>query len=216
MPFYLYGTPKELHLDHIYLRAPNIQLTAGSVQFSLSSKRTKMLAPEELERGMIAIACDLHEDWMQPFTKTDELPMDVFFFRKGNAIRLLLYKDPFEAIYDGKIDLKKLTKPVAEVKVILTDEIYVDSDDLNEDSTFHPIPFGKCNPLDQRTNTVPKRRKVDALSIIDERCGSVARTRQQCHVFAQSVKEIPDINSFKSTNVDAQIGSEFGMFSCSK
>lgn len=164
MPFYLYGTPKELHLDHIYLLAPNIQLTAGSVRFSSISE----LSPEELERGMIAIASEVHEDWMQPFAKTNQLPKDDFFFRKGKTIRLMIYKDPYEATYDGKIDLKKLSNPVTAGEAVLTAEVYVDSEELNKDSTYQPIPFRKGRePVQPRTGA-PKLHKEQLLSFTEE------------------------------------------------
>lgn len=164
MPFYLYGTPTELHLDHIYLLAPNIQLTAGSVHFlSITDIR-----PEDLERGMIAIAEEVHEDWMQPFAaKTNQLPKDQFFFRKGKTIRLLVYRDPYEAAYDGKIDLKKLADPVTVGEAILAAEIFVDSEELNKDSTYQPIPFRKAKPFVQ-PRIGGKARKEEFLSFTDE------------------------------------------------
>ena len=36
VPFYLYGTPHSLNLDHILVRNPNIQLSAENVQLSIS------------------------------------------------------------------------------------------------------------------------------------------------------------------------------------
>ena len=36
VPFYLYGTPNSLNLDHILVRNPNIQLSAENVQLSIS------------------------------------------------------------------------------------------------------------------------------------------------------------------------------------
>jgi len=144
MPFYLYGTPADFHLDHIYLLAPNIQLTAGDVDVADPSL-VKQLDSKELESGFIAIAKDVQEGWMQPFP--EKLPGGEFFFRRGKELKLDIYKDPYDAKYDGKIDLKALGDPLAtDVNVILNAEIYVDSKELNADSTYGPIPFKKLQP----------------------------------------------------------------------
>lgn len=212
MPFYLYGTLDGLHLDHIYLRAPNIQLTAGNVELSCTSE----LASEDLKRGMIAIASNIHEDWMQPFAKTDQLPKDGFFFRKDKSIHLKIYKDPYDAIYDGNIDLERLTTPVAEGEVTLTDDVFVDSEGCNRDSTYEPVHSKKSEPSAQSTSTVPKKRKADTLPIAEETNVSLLRIRQQCHIADRSAKEIQEVNPFKSTHIDEQIANNFSRIACSE
>ncbi len=67
-------------MDHIYVLAPNILSTHGGQRPILAS----LLSPsKELERGKTAIASEVHEDWMPPSAKTNQLPKDEFFFRKG-------------------------------------------------------------------------------------------------------------------------------------
>ena len=39
VPFYLYGTPNSLNIDHILVRNPNIQLSAENVQLSISNSK---------------------------------------------------------------------------------------------------------------------------------------------------------------------------------
>lgn len=39
VPFYLYGTPNSLNIDHILVRNPNLQLSAENVQLSISNSK---------------------------------------------------------------------------------------------------------------------------------------------------------------------------------
>ncbi|KZT57261.1 pyridoxal-dependent decarboxylase domain protein [Calocera cornea HHB12733] len=140
MPFYLYGAKDELHMDHMLLLAPNIQLTAGDVQFSTPLT----LRTEDLEKASIAIAKEIPEDWMQPFPeKNSQLPGESFFFRRGKKLAVTLYEDPYAPDYDGKIDLSRLSHPIAQGEITLRGQIYIDSEDLNADSTFQPLPVTK-------------------------------------------------------------------------
>jgi len=140
MPFYLYGTADELHIDHMLLLAPNIQLTAGSVQFSGTALEAK-----QLEEGVIAIADEIHEEWMQPFpSKNSLLPGEEFFFHRGKTLSLTLYADPFTSAHQGKVDLSLLAAPIGRGEVTLKGEVYVDCELLNRESTFEPLPFKRA------------------------------------------------------------------------
>lgn len=46
VPFYLYGTPNSLNLDHILVRSPNVQLSAENVQISLSKGGSDSAKPK--------------------------------------------------------------------------------------------------------------------------------------------------------------------------
>ncbi|KAL9592084.1 MAG: hypothetical protein Q9179_007074, partial [Wetmoreana sp. 5 TL-2023] len=71
MPFYLYGSsPESCHIDHMLLRAPNIQLSASEIALSLTSGS---IPPEVLRQGCILFADGVQEAAMQPFLPTSEL-----------------------------------------------------------------------------------------------------------------------------------------------
>ena len=62
MPFYLYGTPEQKHIDHILRVSPNIQLNSDRVTLSLSSP----LSEELLALGVVATFTDVWESSLQP------------------------------------------------------------------------------------------------------------------------------------------------------
>ncbi|THH16278.1 hypothetical protein EW146_g4346 [Bondarzewia mesenterica] len=76
MPFYLYGTPDEQHIDHMLLRAPNIQLSAANVALSTDP----VLISDDLQKGLILYAEGLHERSMQPFLPTSQVLQNEYFF----------------------------------------------------------------------------------------------------------------------------------------
>ncbi|KAL8784728.1 MAG: hypothetical protein Q9213_003825, partial [Squamulea squamosa] len=69
MPFYLYGTPSSLHIDHMLLRAPNIQLSASNINLSVSPP----IPATTLKNGCILYLDGIQESAMQPFLPTSEL-----------------------------------------------------------------------------------------------------------------------------------------------
>ncbi|KAL8827771.1 MAG: hypothetical protein Q9170_006883, partial [Blastenia crenularia] len=69
MPFYLYGTPSALHIDHMLLLAPNIQLSASNISLSV----TPELPAPLLKEGCILSLHDVQEAAMQPFLPTSSL-----------------------------------------------------------------------------------------------------------------------------------------------
>ena len=99
VPFYLYGTPKDLNIDHILVRAPNIQLSADNVHLSLD----KDLSDATLQKGAILLIHGISEASMQPFQSTegplgDTLSTDSnFFFRPGQSFDVSVFEDPREA-----------------------------------------------------------------------------------------------------------------------
>lgn len=62
MPFYLYGSQNELHLDHILTIPPNIQIAADRVQAEL----TPPLSEKQLRNGVVAVFEDMFERSFQP------------------------------------------------------------------------------------------------------------------------------------------------------
>ena len=91
LPFYLYGSDTEQNIDHILLRAPNIQLTAGRVELQLDQQLTS----DQLARGVICCVDSVREASMQPFPVTADLRANSdFFFRPENTLPVTIYRDP--------------------------------------------------------------------------------------------------------------------------
>lgn len=65
MPFYLYGTTLQQHIDHMLLIDPNAQLSATKVTFNLD-KDLSSLVDGSILNELIAIANTTREVAMQP------------------------------------------------------------------------------------------------------------------------------------------------------
>jgi hypothetical protein len=72
MPFYLYGTPKSLHIDHILLWAPNAPLSATAVELRLDVPLTHIIPAEGLQAPLVTVLEDVYEATMQPFGESNE------------------------------------------------------------------------------------------------------------------------------------------------
>jgi len=116
MPFYLYGhSDSEYHIDHILLAAPNAQFTADKVTIDMNSGSALPTLP-----FCQKIIVNLPERVMQPFPSNKDIAADSkFFFRRGVVL-------PF-AFQDA---------PLVKGKLTLTNNVFVDTDMLNED----PVP----------------------------------------------------------------------------
>lgn len=62
MPFYLYGTPQQQHIDHVLRVSPNQQLNSDRVSLRLSKKLTE----QQLSTGVVAVFHQMGESSMQP------------------------------------------------------------------------------------------------------------------------------------------------------
>lgn len=62
MPFYLYGSNAEAHLDHVLKKAPNGMISADSVKLALEPE----LSDEQLGKGVVAVFEDVFESAIQP------------------------------------------------------------------------------------------------------------------------------------------------------
>ncbi|KAF2762538.1 PLP-dependent transferase [Pseudovirgaria hyperparasitica] len=68
MPFYLYGSPTEANIDHVIVKAPNTQLSAGRCELDIDG-----LEPEHWKKPLLLIFEDFAENPMQPFPPNDEI-----------------------------------------------------------------------------------------------------------------------------------------------
>lgn len=138
VPFYLYGTPTDLNIDHVLVRAPNIQLSADNVSLSLSNS----IPTDTLSKGAILLIHDYVEASMQPFQGTegplgDTLAADSgFFFTPGREFNVSVYEDPKDGGMPGPgiADVKDNgAKLIGEGKMKLGQGRYVDSVQINKD-----------------------------------------------------------------------------------
>ncbi|CAG8666878.1 8401_t:CDS:2, partial [Racocetra fulgida] len=114
IPFYIYGTEDQLHIDHLILKSPSIQLSADNVQIEFTSGKftreqkgkgaiVHIIAKEEEDGSII----DLCEVAMQPFPDTKYLG-NSFFFKANSRFHVELYEDPaFDPTLNGPGGIRK-------------------------------------------------------------------------------------------------------------
>ncbi|KAG2005933.1 group II decarboxylase [Coprinopsis cinerea AmutBmut pab1-1] len=125
-PFYLYGTSKEQHVDHMLLKAPNAQLTAERVRFT---DLDRPLPEDKLASGLLMY---IHrpERSMQPFDR-DNHPK---FFYPNASFPVTIVDDPFAPTAHGPGLASALSHKhpvVARGTVHLPLNVFTDSCDLN-------------------------------------------------------------------------------------
>ncbi|KAL0573075.1 hypothetical protein V5O48_008886 [Marasmius crinis-equi] len=118
MPFYLFGTSTEMHIEHALHCAPNAQLTASCVKLSLDSP-----CSEGGFSGKVLVLDDLREDMMQPFTFGNQPT----FFSANATFHVSVYDNLSSAITDGAIPLASGTMTLPEDK----GRLFVDFDVVN-------------------------------------------------------------------------------------
>lgn len=126
MPFCIYGSAKEMHIDHQLTMYPNIQLSAENVGVSLH------IPDSELAKGVPFDVTDLdlpksipiQEKAMQPLAEDDNnFPSD-FFFGKGSRFTIKIRTD-------GQLQSGSLT---------LAGNVYRDRYLVNRDPNEHSNP----------------------------------------------------------------------------
>ncbi|KZT07470.1 PLP-dependent transferase [Laetiporus sulphureus 93-53] len=143
MPFYLYGTPEQQHIDHVLLKAPNAQLTSSEVKLEVDN----LVSKKDLRKGLIAVLTDRIEEAMQPFSDT-HTPT---FFKPGASSRVSLYTDPFT--YDAKkaTDVHDMwqklmqSTPIATGTLTLGQEVFIDTHYINQETLpkIQVVPYKK-------------------------------------------------------------------------
>lgn len=119
VPFYLYGTPQQMHLSHVLLRSPNIALSAENVSLALkenASEPKKAISADDLSAGLILALTNRREAAMQPFQERvsvneNETKRDSFFFSNGKKFDVSIWKDPKKPVDKGPGLLKDLENP---------------------------------------------------------------------------------------------------------
>ncbi|CCM06759.1 uncharacterized protein FIBRA_09057 [Fibroporia radiculosa] len=136
MPFFLYGTPGQKHIDHILLKAPNAQLSSSRVHFSFDEHAGPAEPAKGIDFrcGVIMILDEVREHTMQPYGRGHRPN----FFAPRKTFRVSLYSDPFSGQYGcTPTDIRTvwerldLGKPLAKGALTLGKSIYSDMTHLN-------------------------------------------------------------------------------------
>ncbi|KAI9459853.1 PLP-dependent transferase [Lactarius psammicola] len=142
MPFYLYGTAREMHIDHVLLRVPNVQLSAGEVIFELlEGDRSAFVAG--LKGGLIAVADDIPELLMQPLS-ANRLKS---FFHPGAKLAVSIYHDQYAAQSQGPGLCDRLGDPITRGIITLADNTFADAYMINDHPLFRG--YGPGRPREQ-------------------------------------------------------------------
>lgn len=141
MPFYLYGTEGSLHLDHVLLQIPNIQLSAGRLECTFQTP----LSSADISEGVVVVANNIHEASMQPFPLMKYMNIDEnFFFSAGQKLSVTVYKDPYPASSMDPVHMSAFTEVITIGEITLVGNLYVDTDALtnaSEAAATNPNPI---------------------------------------------------------------------------
>ena len=148
MPFYLYGTREEMHIDHVLVQAPNAQISAGEVAVELIEGSESVLNAE-LKDGLIVVADFLPEHLMQPFT-ADRLN---HLFCPGVKLDVSVYHDQNAGQRGGPDLCDNLGKPIARATITLGDNTFIDAHMINLDGPIVTSKAPKKSMVVPRTGT---------------------------------------------------------------
>ncbi|KAH9003900.1 pyridoxal phosphate-dependent transferase [Lactarius hatsudake] len=128
MPFYLYGTAREMHIDHVLLRVPNAQLSAGEVIVELLPVEGDQSAfVAGLKDGLIAVADAIPEFLMQPLSANSLKS----FFHPGAKLTVSIHHDRNAARSQGPGLCDQLGDPITRGTITLADNTFTDAYMIN-------------------------------------------------------------------------------------
>ncbi|KAG6358563.1 hypothetical protein INS49_012080 [Diaporthe citri] len=141
MPFYLYGSDTEHHIDHALLTSPNIQLSAADVKLDLSRSSPP---PSDAKRPLVLMLDNVREEQMQPFPSENSVLASLpdFFFRPGKEFEVSVWEDPTPGGNDAEHTLSAwgaLGRDgsedglVGRGTMVLGESVFVDAEHLNFD-----------------------------------------------------------------------------------
>ncbi|KAF6824113.1 hypothetical protein CPLU01_11042 [Colletotrichum plurivorum] len=136
MPFYLYGSKSEVHMDHVLKKAPNAQISADLVKTDLAAR----LTDEELRNGVVVVLDDVFEASLQPLPTEVEtnkphleqkkpklnLKAPGLFLKEGVDHKASVYRT-YEEAKSGE------GKSIATGTISVGKTVYADWDDVNMD-----------------------------------------------------------------------------------
>ena len=115
-----------MHVDHVLLFAPNIQLS-GKVTGTFE----KPIPEEYLSEGLFAIASNVHERVMQPFPETEDINCESFFFGPKKTLEVVVYRDTFPKQTKSPISVDAPMEYITSGTLTIEGRIYIDSNGLN-------------------------------------------------------------------------------------
>ncbi|KAJ3544388.1 hypothetical protein NM208_g272 [Fusarium decemcellulare] len=134
MPFYLYGTEREVHISHMLTKAPNVSLSASNVKFE---PRLPDKVLKHLGEGLILGLSEIPEASMQPFVERNQDLPEEFFFAQKKRFAVEVWEDPNCDKKDQKRNgpklLEKLGDSLYEGEITLGDNVFVDVEGPNKD-----------------------------------------------------------------------------------
>lgn len=141
MPFYLYGSSTEHHIDHALLTSPNIQLSAGDIKLGLSDSSG---LPSDGSRPLVLMLDNVREEQMQPFPSKNPVLASLpdFFFQPGKEFEVSIWEDPTPSENDAESILsawEALGRDgnenglVGRGTIVLGESVFVDAESLNFD-----------------------------------------------------------------------------------
>ncbi|PCH38473.1 hypothetical protein WOLCODRAFT_97200 [Wolfiporia cocos MD-104 SS10] len=135
MPFFLYGSPEQLHIDHVLLKSPNAQLSCSGVGLELEGEAT--VKGLDLQKGVIVVLDEIREHASQPYGRSHQPE----FFASGRSFNASVYADPFDGKYSkhpvgisSLYEKLEAAQPLAKGRITLGDSVYVDATHLNCDT----------------------------------------------------------------------------------
>jgi hypothetical protein len=146
MGFYLYGTAQELHIDHVLLRVPNAQLSAGEVILETQEGDSAVFAAG-LKRGLIAVADEIPEFLMQPLSPNSLKS----FFHPGAKLAVSIYHDRNAAHAQGPGLCDQLGDPITRGTITLGDNTFTDTYAINADDAPVPQALKNSVPITETT-----------------------------------------------------------------
>jgi len=149
MPFFLYGSSKEQHIEHVLLKNDNVQLNCSRVELDFGPSTERILNEIGSSTAFVLTFDDLRERAMQPFGgghKPD-------FFAPSRTFQVSLHMDPCASQGLDAVDMHqlfdhlRLESPVAQGTITLGESAYVDFAHLNRDT----VPQLCITPTEQLT-----------------------------------------------------------------
>ena len=147
MPFFLYGTSKEQHIEHILCRDENVQLGSSCVQLDFGPSTERIIGEIGSNTGYVVSFDDLRESAILPFGRgrspdffAPNRTFRVTLRLNGRGLEDVRQEGPLEDSFDDR-DF------VAQGSLTLGESVYVDYVHLNRDT----IPRLCITPTEQLT-----------------------------------------------------------------
>lgn len=153
VPFYLYGNEKEMHIDHMLIETPSVQLSADRITLTSSSAGEQVIR-DNIENGLIAIVYSSDGNFVPPSNEIHLLPI----FDREEHKSVDIYKDPNTEYFDDET-LKRMLQqpPLAKGEIMCMANVFTDNISPNQ----IPVPKPDIQPLKNRGPLKTEELKKD-------------------------------------------------------